>query len=64
MNFKISVLKKMFFALGLIEFASGCHKSNAPSTETMEIPAVYKKIYGASSITTDGTWIYQNSRFA
>lgn len=58
MNFKISVLEKMFFALGLIEFASGCNKSNAPSTETMEIPAVYKKIYGASSITTDGTWIY------
>ena len=28
-----------------------------PPTATAEVPAVYKKIYGATSITNDGTYI-------
>lgn len=35
---------------------------STPGTTTdSNVPAVYKKIYGASSITTDGTWIYIKS---
>lgn len=36
-----------------------CGKDDAePETGTgTEVPAVYKKIYGATSITSDGTWI-------
>jgi len=39
----------------------GCSKSDSTSstnTNTNTVPDVYKKIYGASSITSDGTWIY------
>jgi hypothetical protein len=40
-----------------------CKKSTESSTGTTTtigagVPDIYKKIYGANSITTDGTWIY------
>jgi hypothetical protein len=36
-----------------------CKKNNeAVVTTAAEVPAVYKKIYGATSITNDGTYIY------
>lgn len=52
-------------AIGVIIAASmiGCSKDNttstttAPTPTTTEVPAVYKKIYGATSITNDGTFI-------
>ena len=36
-----------------------CSKSSSSSSSTTSttLPAVYSKIYGASSITTDGTWV-------
>jgi hypothetical protein len=38
---------------------SSCKKEDTTTgTDTSGIPAVYKKIYGATSVTTDGTWIY------
>ena len=38
----------------------GCSKDNSSSTSTTTdtVPSVYKKIYGATSITCDGTYIY------
>lgn len=49
------------FSLGLA-FATllGCTQKEevTPTTPTNEVPAVYKKIYGATSITSDGTYIY------
>ena len=54
---KKSVVTTITFAV--IASAIGCKKTNSTSTNTtLEVPAVYKKIYGATSITSDGTWIY------
>lgn len=47
-------------ALALLIFTSfSCKKdsSGAVSTGTAQVPAVYLKIYGATSITSDGTYI-------
>jgi hypothetical protein len=39
-------------------FGFGCGKSASGTTSTSTtVPAVYSKIYGATSITSDGTWI-------
>jgi hypothetical protein len=35
---------------------------NSKTPDTAEVPAVYKKIYGATSITSDGTYIYIKSK--
>jgi len=35
----------------------GKNSSSPSATTTTVVPAVYSKIYGASSITTDGTWV-------
>lgn len=42
----------------------GCSKSDQPTGETgtFEVPAVYSKIYGATSITNDGTYITIKTR--
>jgi YHYH protein len=39
---------------------ASCSKSEDATTtaSTQTLPAVYKKIYGATSVTTDGTWVY------
>ena len=51
------VLLMLFFSAILI---TSCSKSSdtVTNTTTSDIPAVYKKIYGATSITSDGSFIY------
>jgi hypothetical protein len=41
-------------------FVTSCSKNSDTTTTTAiaEVPAVYKKIYGATSITSDGSFIY------
>ena len=44
----------------LVIFLASCSKSSTTSTTTtssVAVPAVYAKIYGATSITNDGTFI-------
>jgi len=41
--------------LPLLLFFTGCHKSN--STASTPVPDVYKKIYGATDLYTDGDYI-------
>lgn len=42
----------------ILAVMSSCSKSDStPSSTPTDIPAVYKKIYGASSITSDGTYV-------
>ncbi|WP_428224331.1 YHYH protein [Flavobacterium sp.] len=55
-----------FFSLVLGIWACSSDSNDASTnsggnTTTTEVPAVYKKIYGASSITTDGTYVYIKS---
>lgn len=55
---------KRFLPLPLLFFA--CHKNNDTTTTATtggttvgaNVPDVYKKIYGATSITSDGTYVY------
>jgi hypothetical protein len=35
-----------------------CHKSNDDTANNGPVPPVYSKIYGAASITSDGTYVY------
>ena len=51
-----STLTKILFALPAL-FIFSCKKSNNNNNSTSTIPDVYKKIYGASSISSDGTYI-------
>ena len=54
-NLKMNVLVILLSALNL----TSCSKSDDSTTSTsIEVPAVYKKIYGATSISNDGTYIY------
>lgn len=46
------------FVLTSAAIAIGCKKNSETTGATLEVPAVYKKIYGATSITNDGTYIY------
>jgi len=56
MNFKnFQIAKSVLSVLVLIIVFVRCTKDDLT---TMEVPDVYKKIYGATSITSDGTWIY------
>lgn len=52
-----------FIALIALIFGfSSCSSNDSSTTSTTEttttVPAVYKKIYGATSITSDGTYVY------
>jgi hypothetical protein len=51
----------LFPVLGWILFGIGCKKSSSDDAAagggTATVPAVYSKIYGATSITSDGTYI-------
>ena len=60
MIIKKSPLVKLAFVLTLTAITISCKKSadTTTSTAAFEVPAVYKKIYGATSITSDGTYIY------
>ena len=46
----------MFVAAAFCFVQQGCKKSDN-NTASVEVPAIYKKIYGATSITNDGTYI-------
>lgn len=58
MNSKKRTSGKFVFVFALTAFSFSCQKSNDVTTSALEVPAVYKKIYGATSITNDGTYIY------
>lgn len=52
--------KAHFLSPFFLFFAFSCKKSGDSSTTTtgtVAVPAIYQKIYGASSITSDGTYI-------
>jgi hypothetical protein len=53
-------LGKLAFLLTFTAITFSCKKSDDTTTTTaaLEVPAVYKKIYGATGITSDGTYIY------
>ena len=56
-----SLLSKLVIAMAFFAVAFGCKKTVTSTTtngNNSTVPAVYQKIYGATSITTDGTWIY------
>ncbi|MCX6228910.1 MAG: YHYH protein [Bacteroidia bacterium] len=62
MKFKNSKLAIAAFAFTVFVITLGCSKkdviSTVTTTDNTSVPAVYQKIYGATSITTDGTWVY------
>ncbi len=60
MSNKKSPFGKLALVLTLTAITFSCKKSTVttPTTASSEVPAVYKKIYGATSITSDGTYIY------
>lgn len=56
---KIKILSGIISAITLINCSSNDDSSqNNSNNNTSEVPAVYKKIYGAASITSDGTYVY------
>ncbi|MDB5223242.1 MAG: hypothetical protein JWN83_1909 [Chitinophagaceae bacterium] len=58
MNNKKSVISKYVLAIIAISSIVSCSKNNNPTTSNnTTVPAVYSKIYGATSITNDGTFI-------
>ncbi|WP_298354872.1 YHYH protein [Runella sp.] len=66
MNFKKSPIQKLALAtlvtLSFVNCNSDDTDTTTPTPVSTEVPAVYKKIYGASSITSDGTYIYIKSK--
>lgn len=53
-------MKTSFFiyAVLFLVVSTGCKKNNSSTTATTStVPVVYNKMYGATSITTDGTWV-------
>ena len=57
---KLLIISISFIAIFLIGFS--CKKDASATTgttpATATVPAIYSKIYGASSITSDGTYVY------
>ncbi|GEM56301.1 hypothetical protein B0A58_15250 [Flavobacterium branchiophilum NBRC 15030 = ATCC 35035] len=53
---------KNFALIIMASFAISCSKDDATTTDTSggsaTVPAIYQKIYGATSITSDGTYVY------
>jgi len=55
----MTLLQKLTACLLIIASTnSSCKKSSTDSSSSQPVPTVYKKIYGATSLTSDGTWIY------
>lgn len=54
------MMKKGMIMLCAIIVLVSCNKDETSTTTPVstEVPAVYKKVYGATSITSDGTYIY------
>ena len=54
-------MRKVLFLFAILSFMSfSCKKtseSTTTTTGTAAVPAIYQKIYGASSITSDGSYI-------
>ncbi|MFM7487336.1 MAG: YHYH protein [Cytophagales bacterium] len=50
--------KNWFYCISFLLLIGACKNNDlAPSTTSTDVPDVYKKIYGASSITSDGTYV-------
>ena len=66
MNTRKSIFSELSFVLILAAITFSCKKEDDTTSVTVpvtiEVPAVYKKIYGATSITNDGTYIYIKSK--
>jgi hypothetical protein len=60
-SFKASLNQGLMFILFFVASCSQDETAVTP-TATVEVPAVYKKIYGATSITNDGTYITIKSK--
>lgn len=58
MTINKSALVKVALIVTLTVIAFSCKKSGIIDAASVEVPAVYKKIYGAVSIISDGTYIY------
>ncbi len=59
------IILPVFIALVLFACSKSSNKTSTPeipSTVTATVPEVYKKIYGATSITSDGTSIFIKSK--
>jgi hypothetical protein len=50
-------MKIMTSILFLFFFLVSCHKDSSSPTSSTEVPAVYKKIYGASDMYIDGNYV-------
>lgn len=59
MDFKKTQIGKLMLATIVSINLASCTEDEAVTTSTTssEVPAVYKKVYGATSITSDGTYI-------
>lgn len=60
---KLTIPVLLFFVVSVI--GTSCSKSTdstTPGNTTLPVPEVYKKIYGAASITNDGTYIIINTK--
>jgi YHYH protein len=60
----MKIIKLAFLAIISLNLVS-CSEDDTtttPATTSAEVPAVYKKIYGATSITSDGTYITFKTR--
>lgn len=55
----MKLIVPLLFVISSLTSVSSCHKSHGSSADenTSPVPDVYKKIYGASSITSNGTYI-------
>ena len=54
---KNQLLRYIGYMILLVPSFNGCKKSSVTPTASVAVPAIYKRIYGASSITSDGTYI-------
>jgi len=59
---KLKLVNQIFILLFVVCLLSCEKSSDIVPASTLEVPAVYKKIYGATSITNDGTWIYVKTK--
>lgn len=59
MDISKTKISKLFIVAFLAIGMASCSEdeTTTPATTSVEVPAVYKKIYGATSITSDGTYI-------
>lgn len=56
-NNTLKLCSNFAIIISILTFISCSKTVNAPSNTTVDVPTVYSKIYGATSITNDGTYI-------